>query len=91
MHKSNKVIERWIQICLIVLLLYSICWGVVTWDNDSETEKYVEAKILYPLANPYLWTSSIGFQKCEVKFETSYGMMKMSCGDYKINLIKAAK
>lgn len=59
--------------------------------NASETDKYVEAKILYPLANPYLWKSSIGSVGCEVKFETPYGIMKMPCADYKLNLIKAAK
>lgn len=88
---SNKVIERWVQICLTILLLYSICWGTVSISNASETDKYVEAKILYPLANPYLWKSSIGSVGCEVKFETPYGIMKMPCADYKLNLIKAAK
>jgi hypothetical protein len=61
---------------------------IPTTERNANTQ-FLEARILFPEANPQLKSNWAGLHYCDVQFDTPNGQAIMRCLDYKDALIRA--
>jgi hypothetical protein len=90
-ENRDKVIGRILTLVMIATIIFMICFIASKINEVQQTDHLTEARILFPLVNPYISTNIVGSWGCVVVVETPYGPVKMWCEDYKAALISGAK